>query len=88
MDIALHVGDVHYGNIGAADRLDFTVIGSAVNEAARIEALCSQIGRPVLVSDEFARLAGLDAFEALGLFSLKGLAAPRTIHAPTVPSPR
>ncbi len=88
MDIALHVGDVHYGNIGAADRLDFTVIGSAVNEAARIEGLCSRIGRPVLVSHEFALLAGLDGFDALGAFSHKGLAELRLVYAPKTPSPR
>lgn len=82
MDIALHVGDVHYGNIGAADRLDFTVIGSAVNEAARIEGLCSTLDRPVLVSHEFATLAGLSFFEPLGPISLKGVAGPRLIYAP------
>ncbi len=82
MDIALHVGDVHYGNIGAADRLDFTVIGSAVNTAARIESLCSQVDRSILVSSEFGLLVGLDAFEPLGPFNLKGVAEPRLVYAP------
>ena len=45
VDLALHVGEVLYGNVGAADRLDFTVIGPAVNEVARIEALCEPLGR-------------------------------------------
>jgi adenylate cyclase len=54
VDIALHVGEVLYGNVGATDRLDFTVIGPAVNEVARIEALCEPLGRPVLISAEFA----------------------------------
>ena len=53
VDLALHVGEVLYGNVGAADRLDFTVIGPAVNEAARIETLCEP-WRKVLVSAEFA----------------------------------
>ena len=54
VDLALHIGEVLYGNVGATDRLDFTVIGPAVNEVARIEALCEPLGRPVLVSAEFA----------------------------------
>ena len=54
VDVALHLGDVLYGNVGAIDRLDFTVIGPAVNEAARIEALCEPLDCNVLVSAEFA----------------------------------
>jgi len=54
LDIALHVGTVQYGNVGTDSRLDFTVIGPAVNEAARIEALCGPLGRPLLVSQAFA----------------------------------
>ena len=46
VDLALHVGEVLYGNVGAADRLDFTVIGPAVNEVARIEALCEPLRKP------------------------------------------
>jgi adenylate cyclase len=57
LDIALHVGDVQYGNIGADARLDFTVIGPAVNEASRIERLCDALGRHLLVSQAFARAA-------------------------------
>ena len=45
VDLALHLGEVLYGNVGAVDRLDFTVIGPAVNEAARIETLCEPLGR-------------------------------------------
>ncbi|HEX3523046.1 MAG TPA: adenylate/guanylate cyclase domain-containing protein, partial [Stellaceae bacterium] len=58
VDVALHLGEVLYGNIGAVDRLDFTVIGPAVNEASRIETLCEPLGRKVLVSAEFAAAAG------------------------------
>jgi adenylate cyclase len=54
VDLALHVGDVLYGNVGATDRLDFTVVGPAVNEVARIEALCGPLGHTVLTSAEFA----------------------------------
>jgi adenylate cyclase len=57
LDIALHVGTVQYGNVGADARLDFTVIGPAVNEAARIEVLCKELGHPLLVSEAFAEAA-------------------------------
>ena len=53
--IALHLGDVMYGNIGAPDRLDFTVIGRAVNLVTRIEGLCKRLDRRVLTSREFAQ---------------------------------
>ena len=55
-DVALHYGDVVYGNIESETRLDFTVIGAAVNEATRIEALCQTLGRPLLISAEFAKV--------------------------------
>jgi adenylate cyclase len=54
LDIALHEGEVTYGNVGTEDRLDFTVIGPAVNEASRLEGLCKELGHPLLVSDSFA----------------------------------
>ena len=53
VDLALHLGEVLYGNVGATDRLDFTVVGPAINEVARIEALCEPLGRAVLASAEF-----------------------------------
>jgi adenylate cyclase len=52
--ICLHRGEVVYGNIGAPDRLDFTVIGRAVNQASRIEGLCRSLGESTLLSPEFA----------------------------------
>ena len=58
VDLALHLGEVLYGNVGAVDRLDFTVIGPAVNEVARIEALCEPVGRQVLISAELASVIG------------------------------
>ena len=81
--IALHVGDVMYGNIGGENRLDFTVIGPAVNLAARIEGLCRDLGRPVLLSASFVAASGLAA-QHLGAFALKGLSAPQQIYAPRV----
>ena len=51
--VALHLGEVLYGNIGASERLDFTVVGSAVNEASRIEGMCRPLQRKVLVSASF-----------------------------------
>ena len=79
--ISLHFGDVIYGNVGGETRLDFTVIGPAVNLASRIEGLTRELGRPVLVSAEFAALHGGD-FEALGRFALKGLSDKREVYAP------
>ena len=49
MYLGLHVGEVHYGNIGSRERLDFTVIGPAVNEASRIAAMCRSVDQPVLI---------------------------------------
>ena len=79
--IALHVGDVMYGNIGGENRLDFTVIGPAVNLAARIEGLCRDLGRPVLLSQAFVDASGAAA-ESLGAFPLKGLSGEQRIYAP------
>jgi adenylate cyclase len=57
LDIALHEGEVTYGNVGTEDRLDFTVIGRAVNEARRLEGPCKELGLLLLVSDWFASRA-------------------------------
>src|SRR5271170_5270736 len=83
VDLALHIGEVLYGNVGATDRLDFTVIGPAVNEAARIEALCEPLGRSILVSPEFAA-AAMDSesrLEPLGRHALRGVREPKEIFA-------
>ena len=76
--LALHIGDVLYGNIGSGNRLDFTCIGPAVNCAARIEKLASQLGRTILASGEFVRYCPGD-FTALGEFSLAGFSAPQAV---------
>jgi len=79
--LALHVGDVMYGNIGSDTRLDFTVIGPAVNPTARIESLCRQLGRPLLLSSDFAKVCGISAV-SLGSFPLKGIGADQEIFVP------
>ncbi|HEY6984228.1 adenylate/guanylate cyclase domain-containing protein [Reyranella sp.] len=75
LDIALHVGKVLYGNVGTDARLDFTVIGPAVNEAARIELLCKELGQSLLVSQAFAAAAGRsrDHLVSLGSHRLRGV---------------
>ncbi len=77
--LALHVGDVMYGNIGGEARLDFTVIGPAVNLTSRIESMCKNLDRSPLLSAEFARLSGVEA-ECLGEFELKGVAEKQLIY--------
>jgi len=83
VDLALHLGEVLYGNVGAADRLDFTIIGPAVNEVARIETLCERLDRRVLVSASLAAAAeGCAArFEALGRHALRGVREAREVFA-------
>ena len=76
--LALHIGDVLYGNIGSGNRLDFTCIGPAVNCAARIEKLTSQLGRAILASGEFARHCAGE-FTPLGEFQLAGFSAPKLV---------
>jgi adenylate cyclase len=76
--LSLHVGDVAYGNIGGANRLDFTAIGSAVNLASRIESLTAKLGKNVLLSEELARLLRRPT-RRVGAFELKGFTEPHAI---------
>ncbi len=78
--IALHVGNVTYGNIGTGNRLEFTVIGEAANLTARIESMCKLLDEPVLLSAEFSR-CGPDRFVSLGQHQLKGIDKPQEIFA-------
>jgi adenylate cyclase len=78
LDVVLHFGEVVYGNVGAARRLDFTVIGPTVNEASRMEALCAELGRPLLLSGEFAALCGRTT-ASLGRFQLRGCEGEREV---------
>jgi adenylate cyclase len=80
--VALHVGAVMYGNIGAPDRLDFTAIGPAVNLASRIESLCRPLGRPVLISAGFAARC-TEVLVPLGHHTLRGVA--ETVELFTLP---
>ncbi len=80
--IALHVGDVQFGNIGAADRLDFTVIGPAVNLVTRIEPFSKEAPGRIVVSREFAERHGGD-FESLGVHALKGIAEQKEVLFPS-----
>ncbi|PWR20239.1 adenylate/guanylate cyclase domain-containing protein [Zavarzinia aquatilis] len=78
---ALNFGDVVYGNIGSTERLDFTVIGPAVNEVARIEALCKVLDRKLLTTSTFADELDLpDALRSVGLHVLRGRREPTEIY--------
>ncbi|MHA1537390.1 MAG: adenylate/guanylate cyclase domain-containing protein [Alphaproteobacteria bacterium] len=81
--LSLHLGDVLYGNIGAAERLDFTVIGPAVNEASRIQALCRTLGRDILISSAFHEAATIcrDGLSSLGFHALRGVRQPEELFA-------
>ena len=80
LDQALHLGTVMYGNVGTKARLDFTVIGPAVNEAARMEALCQRLDVPITVSRSFAEAAATpERFRPLGRQILRGVGEPRQI---------
>jgi adenylate cyclase len=76
--LALHMGDVTYGNIGVPGRLEFTVIGAAANEAARMEDLCKTLNRPLLISSEFRRCFP-GKVVSLGFHSLRGVSDPEEI---------
>ncbi len=80
--IGVHVGDVMYGNIGSSSRLDFTVIGPAVNMASRLEALTKQLGRPVLLSRDFAELVDREfELERVGQHAVRGFSEPIELFA-------
>lgn len=76
--VGLHEGQVVYGNVGARERLDFTVMGPAVNRAARIESLTKDLGTPLLFSAEFARRVA-QPVRSLGRHALKGVGAPQEV---------
>jgi adenylate cyclase len=81
--VGLHVGEVFYGNIGSEDRLDFTVVGPAVNEVNRIASMCNSIDRDFLVSSEFTK--GLDAtgrryLVSTGRFALRGIGRAQDLY--------
>jgi adenylate cyclase len=81
--VGLHVGEVFYGNIGSEDRLDFTVVGPAVNEVSRIASMCRSVDQEFLASTAFQ--AGLDAagrkhFVSTGRFALRGIGRSQDLY--------
>lgn len=78
--IGMHVGHVTYGNIGTEDRLEFTVIGAAANEAARIEGMSKILQRNVILSQDFHDVYGGGDLESLGEHTLRGVQAPQTVY--------
>ena len=79
--IGLHYGEVHYGNIGSGQRLDFTVIGRDVNLTSRIQGLCGQTSQPLLLSKRFAGLLAAPGAVSIGSHALKGFAEPVELFA-------
>ncbi len=79
--LALHVGDVFYGNIGSAERLDFTVIGPAVNEVSRIAGMSRSLDQDILLSSAFAGAAGAarQQLVSVGRYALRGIARPQEL---------
>ena len=77
--VAIHVGEVMYGNVGSADRLDFTVIGPAVNLVTRMEPLCAQLDQSIVVSGSLAR-ASRRKFQSLGKHKFKGITKAQEVY--------
>ncbi|MGA8825672.1 MAG: adenylate/guanylate cyclase domain-containing protein [Pseudolabrys sp.] len=78
--LGLHVGEVFYGNVGSTERLDFTVVGPAVNETSRIAAMCRSVEQPVLVSETFANVDGMRSrLVSVGRYALRGVAQPQEL---------
>jgi adenylate cyclase len=81
MYLGLHLGEVFYGNIGSKERLDFTVVGPAVNEVSRIAAMCRSVDQPILLSAAFAESVAEErrAFASVGRFALRGVGKPQEL---------
>ena len=82
MYLGLHIGEVFYGNIGSEDRLDFTVIGPAVNEVSRIATLCRSVDQPLLISSDFAGALGesRNLLVSVGRYALRGVGRPQDLY--------
>ncbi len=78
--IALHYGEVGYGNIGSGQRLDFTFIGPDVNLVSRIQTVCSATGRPLIMSERFAKLLAPGTAVEIGCYELAGFAEPSELY--------
>jgi adenylate cyclase len=80
MYLGLHVGKVFYGNVGSRERLDFTVLGPAVNEASRIAAMCRSIDQPILLSASFADVGEMKHhLVSVGRYALRGVLQPQEL---------
>jgi len=80
MYLGLHVGQVFYGNVGSLERLDFTVLGPAVNEASRIAAMCRSVDQPVLMSATFANVGDIKhRLVSVGRYALRGVSHPQEL---------
>ena len=87
LGISLHIGEVTYGNVGGQDRLDFTVIGPAVNLASRLESLCKSSGNKLLLSQDFKQALGpstenLPPIISIGSHQFSGISAPQEVFTP------
>ena len=81
--VGLHIGEVFYGNIGSEDRLDFTVVGPAVNEVSRIASMCRSVERELLTSSAFRsrpRCAGRNYLVSTGRFALRGISRAQELY--------
>jgi adenylate cyclase len=80
--VALHHGELLYGNFGSTTRMDFTVLGQAVNQAARIAALSRSLDQPVILSEAFAQAAGQERHRlvSLGRYALRGVTRPQALY--------
>jgi adenylate cyclase len=80
MYLGLHVGKVFYGNVGSRERLDFTVLGPAVNEASRIAAMCRSVDQPILLSAAFAAVGDMKSrLVSVGRYALRGVLHPQEL---------
>ena len=79
--LGLHVGEIMYGNIGVPERIEFSVIGAAANEVARLEGLTKELGETVVVSNAFAALLPID-WQSLGRHALRGVSNEQEVFAP------
>ena len=80
MYLGLHIGKVFYGNVGSRERLDFTVVGPAVNEATRIAEMCRSLDQPILTSATFATVGDVKRrLVSVGRYALRGLSHPQEL---------
>lgn len=85
VNLGLHIGEVFYGNIGSDTRLDFTVVGPAVNEVSRIVSMCRSVDRAVLLSADLVEAMAPEErakFVSVGRFALRGVGRAKELFTP------